>query len=133
NPGEDSRTWIGRQHEKIIPDKPPFSKNMALWLLGIHSFRRNGSFIPFKTAGDPVTFSREFDDIPFAWVNCKKESGGNTVLNDALLCYVQTYGRHLRKQIEILSPKIVICCGGSGTVLQIAKTTVFPNVNFTRI
>jgi hypothetical protein len=134
NPGEDMRGWIGRQHETIISSM--FFKNISLWLLGLNSFTDEGKYLPFEDAYIPEVFSKAFDDLPIAIVNLKKESGKGTVSNSQLWSYMEKSKKHselLKKQIEILTPNIIVCGGGSGTVLNIAKKYVYPELEFKKI
>ena len=55
-----------------------------------------------------------FNRNPFAFIECKKEPGGST-LNDSNLRQYLTQEPHstfLSKEIEILNPNIIVCCGG---------------------
>jgi hypothetical protein len=142
NPKEDMRCWIGRQHPTTITNR--FYKNIALWFYGINTIKQDGTYIPFENAYNPAEFSNFFDNFPIAIVNIKKESGGSTISDDALLQYVglateennkygNCFGNYLRRQIaEILNPNIIICGGGlkRRVVLEIVQKIIFPNLNF---
>lgn len=142
NPEEDMRTWLGRQHPTTITNR--FFKNIALWFFGISTFQKDGSYLSFKSASNNDEFSKHFDNSPIAIVNVKKESGEASVSNDTLLKYVglisnenneygDVFGNYLRRQVaEILDPNIVVCGGGSGTVLRIAREVIYDKIVFNK-
>jgi len=132
NPGEDMRTWIGRQNQKFITGM--FFKNIALWLTGLNSFNDKYNYLPFEEAIIPEVFTDTFDNLPISIVNIKKESGKGTVNNGVLWDYVdksKKYGEFLKRQIKILNPNIVVC--GGVIVLKIARKIIYPDVEFTEI
>ena len=131
NPGEDMRTWIGRQHPTDITFR--FFKQIALWLYGINSILNNGIYKSFTDADNVKIYSKAFDDLPIAIVNCKKESGGGSISNRNLINYAHKYQEFLKKQLKILNPNIIYCGGGSGTVLQIAKDLIYKGFVFQKI
>jgi hypothetical protein len=143
NPGEDMRYWIGRQHPTTITNR--FFKNIALWFYGLTTIQVDGTYIPFEKANNQTDFSKSFDNLPISIVNLKKESGGARVSNDILLQYVglisdeykkygDVFGNYLRRQVaEILNPNIIVCGGGSGTVLRIAREIIYPKLIFTKV
>lgn len=142
NPDQDMRCWIGRQNPTTITNQ--FYKNIALWFYGVNTIKEDGTYIPFEKANNPTEFSKYFDDFPIAIVNIKKESGGSTISDEALLQYVglateeynkygNCFGNYLHRQIaEILNPNIIICGGGLKirVVLEIVQKIIFPNLNF---
>lgn len=131
NPGQDMRTWIGRQHPTRITNR--FFKNIALWFYGLITFTKDGHYKSFNEANDVDKYSKSFDDFPLAIVNCKKESGNAGIDNETLLEDANKFGKYLKKQIEILEPNIIVCGGGSGTVLRIAKEIIYPELEFVKI
>lgn len=132
NPNQDYREWLGRQNKSIITHK--FFKNIALWLLGLNSMQNDGSYTSFKKAIIPENFSRAFDEIPFAFVNSKKESGGPKISDATLWNYCLTFGSYLKQQVDVLQPNIIICGGGThSTVLRIAEKIIYPELDFKKI
>lgn len=131
NPDNDYREWYGRGDNPIITHR--FFKNIALWLTGLSFFDENGKYLPFAEVNIGEKYTSSFDNLPFAFVNCKKESGTSSISNSELLSYVATYGDYLKKEIEILNPQIIVCGGGSGTVLKIAKEIIYPELEFEQI
>lgn len=131
NPNEDMRSWIGRQHASDITNR--FFKNISFWLYGLNDLTRFGYYKCFEEINVVEKYSKCFDELPFSIVNCKKESGGSRIQPETLLFHVSKYGKFLSKQLEILNPDIIVCGGGSGTVLSIARKNIYTNLEFIRI
>jgi hypothetical protein len=131
SPGEDMRFWTGtgKKDPSLITSR--FFKNIALWLTGLNSVQADGTYLPMKKA--VLSYSKAFYDLPFAIVNIKKESGGGSVSNLALYSYVETYSEYLKKEIEILSPNIIVCGGGSSFVLNVATNYIYPGISFSKV
>lgn len=69
-------------------------------------------------------------DVPFAFVNIKKEAGFATVSNGTLKKYAHKYKSYLKRQIQdILSPNIIVCCGTSGVVME----CIYDNEDFQKL
>ena len=122
NPDQDIREWIFRQHPTDITTF--HYKNVALWLYGLLNIDNNGYAPRFEEVNDTLLYSSFLDKTPFAYVNCKKESGGNTIENHILEEYIDKYKVFLIKQILILEPDIIVC-GGGGSII---KNFVIKNV-----
>ncbi|RKE04170.1 hypothetical protein [Marinifilum flexuosum] len=131
NPNQDYREWLGRQGEGIITHK--FFKNIAIWLYGLSSFDSQGKYSTFEEAAIGENYTRAFDEIPFCIVNAKKESGGPKINNADLLYHANLSARFLKEQFEILSPDIIVCGGGQGSVLKVAKEIIYPELEFIKI
>lgn len=52
------------------------------------------------------------NEIPFAYIECKKLAGGKNCANVALNSAMSRDNEFLAKEIEILEPNIIVCCGG---------------------
>ncbi|NLF42067.1 MAG: hypothetical protein GX587_05170 [Bacteroidales bacterium] len=107
-----------------------------MWLLGLSSFNEKGDYLPFDKAFKPEVFSNAFDNLPIAIVNLKKESGKGTISNSELWGYItksEKYAELLKKQMEVLNPNIIVCGGGSGTVLNIALNYIYSELKFDKI
>lgn len=133
NPGEDMREWIGRQGEEVVTGR--FFSHIALWLYGLSRVDRLGNFPPFSQVNDPKAYTDAFDTLPLAIVNIKKRSGGDTVSNDTLATYLNRGNNalYLKKEIAILQPNVVVCGGGSGLVMRVAREIIFPEISFTEV
>ena len=120
NPGEDYRRWGWR----AITAK--FFKVIFNWLQGL------SEITPTYT---PLLEERSYLDpanqvvlkYPLAIVNVKKISGNSSVHNNTVYDYAERDAAFLRKQVrDILQPNIVVCGGGSGSILDIAKKYIYP-------
>ncbi|MGZ2371715.1 hypothetical protein ACXR6G_18195 [Ancylomarina sp. YFZ004] len=131
NPNQDYREWLGRQGEGIITHK--FFKNIALWLYGLISIDEKGNYSPFEEAVIGENYTRAFDENPFCIINAKKESGSSTIDNADLLYHANLSATFLKEQFEILNPNIIVCGGGQGAVLKIAREIIYPELNFQKI
>ena len=131
NPDEDMRSWIGRQHASDITNR--FFKNISFWLYGLNDLSNLGCYKSFEDVNDVEKYSRCFDDVPFAIVNCKKESGGSIIHSETLNFHAFKYGNFLKRELEILNPNIIVCGGGEGAVLSIARKIIYPDLEFVRV
>ena len=63
---------------------------------------------------DPNKVIEHFNHYPFAFIECKKEPGGARLDDLTLRQYLTTkpHSTFLSKEIEILNPNIIVCCGG---------------------
>lgn len=105
----------------------PFLKRMAYAIYGL-SKSTPDEVVPF---GYPAEHEEEvlrwIDDFPFAWINCKKEGGGSTCSNSALVSAMNDYKDFLVKQIQNVDADIIVCCGYSENLSQ---STGYPILDF---
>lgn len=119
NPRQDYREWpwreLDHQHFKMI----------FAWLYGLSNITES-EFPQIENA-----YTNYDIDNPLCIVNIKKVSGGSSVSNKLLRNYAERDKSLLKRQIvEILNPNIVVCCGGSGSILNIARELIFTNNSF---
>jgi hypothetical protein len=127
NPGEDYRAFPWR----IVTH--PFFANIFRWLEGLSKVTKD--YLPsWDNEGYTPDYCKVVMTYPLAIVNCKKISGGNRVYNNTVWNYAKRDQQFLRKQIrDILAPNIIVCGGGSGTMLRIAKELIYPEYQDTFI
>ncbi len=104
----DSREWL--YYEKNRQLQFPFIKKLAYVLYGLSTVKDG------KTA-DFWDITHEelmecFNEIPFAYVESKKQAGESSISNGKLKKYINLYKEYLTEEINILNPDIVICFGG---------------------
>ncbi len=118
--GDDIRTWLsgeGNNYDKNRQIKGQFFKNIAKIFFGLCSCSQN------KWCG----FADEFEKIPsqqlqkkllenflsqpFAFVEAKKIIGGPWLQNRELEFFLENDKKYLCKEIDILRPNIIVCCG----------------------
>ncbi|MDY0315672.1 MAG: hypothetical protein RBR32_11420 [Bacteroidales bacterium] len=90
--------------------KARFYRNMAYWLYGLCNIDKNGIAPKFETLTDEK-ITDFFDKTPFAYVNCKKEAGLESVSDTELRHHIGLYKDFINKEIEILNPDIIVCGG----------------------
>lgn len=126
NDDSDYREWPWRKiHHR-------FFNCIFKWLQGLSTITAN--HVPKLQNGDYFdTPCRVVTEYPLAIVNIKKISGGSSVANNTLYEYFERDKAFLREQIvKILQPNIIVCGGGSSTVLDIAKK-IYADDSFVKI
>lgn len=106
----DVRGETGRKYKdsKNIPYR--FYRNMMYILYGlIHSKKEICGYDNFTNE----QAINEYDRVPLARINVKKQAGGSSIDNSTLKRYIEDYKDLLIKQIELLDADILICCGYS--------------------
>ncbi len=105
----DSREWLQIEENQQL--RSQFLKKLAYVLYGLSNVK-DGKTADFWdiTHEQLVTC---FNEIPFAFVESKKEAGKNEISGKELDKYINDYGDFLSDEINILKPNIVICFGGS--------------------
>jgi len=83
-----------------------------------------------KTQEEYISLAQKY---PMAIVNVKKIVGGASVKNQTLWDYYEKDKMFIKKQIcSILKPNIIVCGGGSGTLLEMAKR-LYEDIEFEKI
>lgn len=109
--GDDIRNWL------TLPDSNRFARRNR----EVHgTFLKRLAFLLYGFVYGSTEFwtiKKEdvikcFLETPFALVETKKQSGGTSVSNRVMNIYINRYRDFLLKEIEILSPNIIVCCGG---------------------
>lgn len=105
----DSREWLQKKEENRQL-QPSFIKKLAYVLYGL-STAKDGKITDFWDITHEQLV-KCFNEIPFAFVESKKQAG-TTKINDLELDeYIYDYKDFLSEEINILKPNIVICFGG---------------------
>ncbi len=108
--GDDTRNWL------ILPDencnakrnkeaRSTFLKRLALLLYGFAYNKLDYWSIDEKEA------VKCWNEMPFAFVEAKKQNGRTNVKDEEMKLYIEKYKDFLLKEIAILSPNIIVCCG----------------------
>jgi hypothetical protein bfra3_18342 len=127
NPGEDYRMWPWR----AVTAK--FFKVILYWLQGLSEITsKHTPLLGDNSYLDPV--NQVILKYPLAIVNIKKISGSSSVHNDVLYNYAERDAFFLRKQVrDILRPNIIVCGGGSDSLLNITMRCIYPELKFEKI
>ena len=67
---------------------------------------------------DKRKYAWALNEIPFAYVECKKMAGGKTCCADSLNSAISRDNEFLCREIDILKPKIIVCCDNSGSIFN---------------
>jgi hypothetical protein len=103
----DSRLWLNDPKNQQLKRK--IMKRLAYILYGLTTVQ-NGETLDF---GDIMheQLVKSFNEIPFAYVESKKQAGTTKINNKELKRYINLYKEYLKEEINILKPNIVICFG----------------------
>jgi hypothetical protein len=121
----DVREWGCHAPGKNLSDR--FSKNIARWLYGLLNVDKKGIAPDFDSLSDEM-ITDFFDKTPFARMNCKKQSGGNSISNAELQKHFDLYRDFIKREIEILNPDIVVCGGGSSMLKEFVHKNIYPGL-----
>lgn len=107
----DTRNWLEKEDNRNL--KSVFLHKIANLFYGLsHSTNDDGEQWWFgeieQHAEDVKTF---FNTEPFAFVECKKQSGTTKIDDKKLETYIKKYKNLLNEEIEILNPNIIVCMG----------------------
>ena len=131
--------WAGREMRIAFVGKDPHFKNMKNLDAGVLNGEDYRAYdIQELSTGE--RFWRNIlswangiagsTDIPFAFVNIKKEAGSASVSNGTLKKYARRYQSYLKRQLlEIIRPNVIVCCGTSGIVMD----EIYNDIEFQRM
>lgn len=107
--------------------KNRFLKNIAYILWGLVKADNNDDMCFSETKKRHNEVKAFFNSQPFALIECKKEPGVS-YLDTKILCHhLDTYGDLLKKELDILHPNIIVCCGGSSEIFKFITKTYYEN------
>ena len=69
------------------------------------------SYPSYEEATQKEHIIQTFHTEPLAFININKQDGSGTTNTRSLKAYAQNHSAFIRKQIEILHPHIIVCCG----------------------
>lgn len=107
--GDDIRNWLIGDHQQIKNNRELRSKFLRrlAWILYAITYNQPEYWnISFEQAKEC------FLEVPFAFIETKKTSGNSSIKAKDLSNYIKEYERFLTKEIELLDPNIIVCCGG---------------------
>ncbi|MBQ6068972.1 MAG: hypothetical protein IJK84_05665 [Bacteroidales bacterium] len=117
NPGCDYREWAFYDTDEINVHRTFMTMIKCIWALN----EVDANHLPVfdKTREEYFKLALPY---PMAIVNVKKISGGSKVYNSTIQSYYERDRNFIVEQIRnILNPNVIVCGGGSGTLLNIAK------------
>jgi hypothetical protein len=104
----DSRLWLDKPENQQL--QPIILKKLAYILYGLSTVK-DGKVADFWDVTHEQLV-KCFNEIPFAYVESKKQEGTTEIKNNELKKYINRYKEYLAEEISILNPHIVICFGG---------------------
>lgn len=105
----DSREWLQKEegNRKL---QPSFFKKLAYALYGLSTVKDAKTVDFWNITHEQLV--KCFNEIPFAFVESKKQAGAKMISDKELRKYINKYKEFLKEEINILNPDIVICFGG---------------------
>lgn len=104
---DDSSGQYRKQRNREL--KPRFIRNIANVFWGLMSATREHLCTAIEMRESFESVKSNFNRMPFAFVECKKQGGTTSISNDVLQHYLNTYGDLLWREIQILKPNILVC------------------------
>ena len=105
----DSREWLQKKEENRQL-RSSFIKKLAYVLYGLSTVK-DGKIADFRDITHEQLVEC-FNEIPFAFVESKKQAGTIQIQDKVLKKYINDYKEFLTEEIRILKPNIIICFGG---------------------
>lgn len=99
--------------------KGGFFKNIAKILYGLSYMTEENKGKELNDAAlNKKKYTDAFNEIPFAYVECKKMAGGKTCSAGSLKSAISRDNEFLCREIDILKPNIIVCCDNSGSIFN---------------
>ena len=92
-----------------------FNKNMSRITAGLSKVSKDW-FPTFEEVNNVEYVEDCWLNTAVARINLKKHSGGSTIANSTLKSAIEEYKDLIIAQLDLLSPNIIVCCGGSGII-----------------
>ena len=75
--------------------------------------RRLGMLYSAAVSGDFARPDKSGSLLPeIAFMNLNKRGGASRCCWHTLRCYTQKYAGYIRREIELIGPQVIVCCGG---------------------
>lgn len=131
---EDIREWLtdtANDDTKSLKRKEdnrnlsnPFIKKLAYLLWGLLKADKDNPWFEDEVTKYIDEVKDFFNTQPFAIVECKKQPGGGKLEDKILKQHLAIYGDLLKREIEILSPTMIVCFGGP--IYDFAINKIYP-------
>ena len=109
----NSNDLLGEDYRKYGLDTMLGNQNweqLLARLYGIVHTTANG-YPTYETANLQDNLVETFNTFPFAVININKQEGSGTTNTQNLKVYAYDNANFIRKQIDLLCPNIIVCCG----------------------
>lgn len=94
-----------------------FNKNLLRITTGLSTLTKSG-YDSFDKVNEVAYVNIVWQETAIARINLKKHSGGSTTDMDKLFEDLNTYKPLILEQLNLLSPNIIVCCGGSSRIMK---------------
>ncbi len=127
--GEDYKEWDWAKGSEI------FGNTLAYWLEGI--MKCSADYFP--QYADLSTRKDILQKFPLAIMNLKKVAGDSSASWEEIWHYAEQDADFLKRQIQILNPNVIVCCGSNDCgdnyrkVISIAEEILFPEKHFDKV
>lgn len=128
NDGEDVREWTGSING--ISPNGNFFNRLSAWLYGLTNLTTSG-YPSIEEAFNPINQMKALSEYPYAYVNVKKQTGTAVADDNIVYDYAVRYASFLRKELDILSPTIIVC--GGEIVFRVAREVIYNKVDFREV
>lgn len=86
-----------------------FMRNIANVFWGLYNINKPEDCDYFRALESFEDVKRCFNTAPVAFMEAKKQGGAPSISNTTLKCYLEKYKIFLWKELDILSPNIIVC------------------------
>lgn len=94
-----------------------FNNNVLRITTGISTISKDG-YDSYKKVNDIDYVNSIWENTAVARINLKKHSGGPTTDLNKLFKDVEIYKDLILRQLNLLMPNIIVCCGGSSKIMK---------------
>lgn len=122
--GDDERSQTFAEETRKI--KKRFFKNIARILYGLSVMTNDykGEELA-EDMKNSIKLINAFNEIPFAYIECKKIAGGKSCIASVLSRAIERDHIFLTEEIDILKPNIIVCCDSQGVIFDKMVTYYF--------
>lgn len=94
-----------------------FNKNLLRITTGLSTLTKSG-YDSWEKVNDIDYVSKIWQETAVARINLKKHSGASTTDMNKLFGHLELYKHLILSQLRLLSPNIIVCCGGSSRIMK---------------
>lgn len=134
--GTDTRTWLGVKAGELRNSnggRSQFWEHIAILLHNLYLLTPEGigcgeiNVDAVKATASPgyARILQSFNEIPFAYIECKKDAGDKDCSPAELRAALNRYAPLLKAEIDLLHPNILVCCDKEGLIFDTVCNTVF--------
>lgn len=111
---DDATSWMkDKDVRDLLPTKTNFFPKLAFAFWALWNSNKGNAEI-FRNPSYEFNFNEIkglWNSAPFALIEAKKQGGDPKIDDKVLENYINLYSKFLSKEIDILNPNIIVCCG----------------------